>query len=44
MRHPVETDGGGSPLGLIVSTKFAKDHGLAAATPAAQVAKQRSAR
>ena len=35
----IAADGGGNPLGLIVSTKFAKDHALAADTPAAQVAK-----
>lgn len=35
----IATDGGGNPLGLIVSTKFAEAHGLTAATPAAQVAK-----
>ncbi|WP_078849584.1 ABC transporter substrate-binding protein [Streptomyces sp. NRRL F-5126] len=32
-------NGGGNPLGLIVSTKFAKAHGLTAGTPASQVAK-----
>lgn len=35
----ISSDGNGNPLGLIVSTKFAKAHGLTAATPAAQVAK-----
>ncbi|BBB01260.1 hypothetical protein RVR_8575 [Actinacidiphila reveromycinica] len=35
----IAADGGGNPLGLIVSTKFAKAHQLTAATPAAQVAK-----
>ncbi|MFJ2955596.1 ABC transporter substrate-binding protein [Streptomyces sp. NBC_00669] len=35
----IAADGGGNPLGLIVSTKFAKAHGLTADTPAAQVAK-----
>jgi NitT/TauT family transport system substrate-binding protein len=42
MRVPetaIAADGGGNPLGLIVSTKFAKAHGLTADTPAAQVAK-----
>lgn len=42
-KHVAETsiaqDGGGNPLGLIVSTKFAKAHQLTAGTPAAQVAK-----
>ncbi|SEG96092.1 NitT/TauT family transport system substrate-binding protein, partial [Actinacidiphila yanglinensis] len=35
----IAADGGGNPLGLIVSTKFATAHGLTADTPAAQVAK-----
>jgi NitT/TauT family transport system substrate-binding protein len=35
----IAEDGGGNPLGLIVSTKFAKAHHLTSATPAAQVAK-----
>ncbi|WP_435173552.1 ABC transporter substrate-binding protein [Actinacidiphila sp. bgisy145] len=35
----IGTDAGGYPLGLIVSTKFAKAHHLTASTPAAQVAK-----
>ncbi|WP_416958358.1 ABC transporter substrate-binding protein [Streptomyces sp. Agncl-13] len=35
----VSSDGLGNPLGLIVSKKFAKAHGLTAKTPAAQVAK-----
>uniref|UniRef100_UPI003EBD5D23 ABC transporter substrate-binding protein n=1 Tax=Actinacidiphila sp. bgisy145 TaxID=3413792 RepID=UPI003EBD5D23 len=35
----IAADGGGNPLGLIVSTKFAKAHHLTASTPAAQVAK-----
>ncbi|BBA95687.1 hypothetical protein RVR_648 [Actinacidiphila reveromycinica] len=35
----IAADGVGNPLGLIVSTDFAKRHGLTAATPAAQVAK-----
>jgi NitT/TauT family transport system substrate-binding protein len=34
----IAVDGGGNPLGLVVSTKFASDHGLTAASPAAQVA------
>lgn len=42
-KHVAETaiaaDGGGNPLGLIVSTKFAKAHDLTADTPAQQVAK-----
>jgi ABC-type nitrate/sulfonate/bicarbonate transport system substrate-binding protein len=35
----IAQDGGGNPLGLIVSTTFAKDHGLTADSPAAKVAK-----
>lgn len=35
----VQAIGLGNPLGLIVSTKFAKAHNLSAATPAADVAK-----
>jgi NitT/TauT family transport system substrate-binding protein len=34
----IAADGSGNPLGLIVSTKFAQEHGLTAATPAGQVA------
>jgi len=34
----ISTDGGGNPLGLIVSTRFAKKHDLTADTPAAEVA------
>ncbi|WP_406005470.1 ABC transporter substrate-binding protein [Streptomyces sp. NBC_00637] len=34
----VATNGGGNPLGIVVSTAFAKEHGLTAETPAAQVA------
>ena len=35
----IAADGGGNPLGLIVSTKFAEKHGLTASSPADQVAK-----
>ncbi|MEV1025715.1 ABC transporter substrate-binding protein [Streptomyces sp. NPDC050264] len=35
----VATNGGGNPLGIVVSTAFAKKHGLTADTPAAEVAK-----
>jgi NitT/TauT family transport system substrate-binding protein len=35
----IAADGGGNPLGLIVSTKFAKAHDLTASSPADQVAK-----
>ncbi|MEV0093770.1 ABC transporter substrate-binding protein [Streptomyces sp. NPDC050738] len=35
----VATNGGGNPLGIAVSTKFAKSHNLTADTPAADVAK-----
>ncbi|MFJ8755015.1 ABC transporter substrate-binding protein [Streptomyces sp. NPDC102441] len=35
----VATNGGGNPLGIVVSTAFAKKHGLTAETPAAEVAK-----
>ncbi|MFE9853555.1 ABC transporter substrate-binding protein [Streptomyces sp. NPDC005576] len=35
----VATNGGGNPLGIAVSTAFAKKHGLTAQTPAAEVAK-----
>jgi NitT/TauT family transport system substrate-binding protein len=35
----ISEDGGGNPLGLIVSTKFAKDHGLTSSSPASDVAK-----
>lgn len=35
----VANTGGGNPLGLVVSKKFASAHGLTAQTPAAQVAK-----
>jgi ABC-type nitrate/sulfonate/bicarbonate transport system substrate-binding protein len=35
----IATNGGGNPLGLVASTKFAKAHGLTAETPAAEVAK-----
>ncbi|MET8664263.1 ABC transporter substrate-binding protein [Streptomyces tendae] len=35
----VSADGLGNPLGLVVSKEFAKDHGLTAKSPAAQVAK-----
>ena len=34
----IDVMGWGNPLGLVVSTKFAQDHGLTASTPAAQVA------
>lgn len=34
----VATNGGGNPLGIVVSTAFAKKHSLTADTPAAQVA------
>jgi ABC-type nitrate/sulfonate/bicarbonate transport system substrate-binding protein len=34
----IATNGGGNPLGLVVSNKFAKAHGLTAKTPADQVA------
>jgi NitT/TauT family transport system substrate-binding protein len=34
----IAADGGGNPLGLIVSSKFAKDHSLTATTSADQVA------
>ncbi|WP_406143729.1 ABC transporter substrate-binding protein [Streptomyces sp. NBC_01012] len=35
----VATNGGGNPLGVVVSSAFAKKHGLTADTPADQVAK-----
>ncbi|NED88710.1 ABC transporter substrate-binding protein [Streptomyces sp. SID11233] len=35
----VATNGGGNPLGIVVSTAFAKKHDLTAETPAAEVAK-----
>lgn len=35
----VATNGGGNPLGIVVSTAFAKKHHLTAATPADKVAK-----
>jgi NitT/TauT family transport system substrate-binding protein len=35
----VATNGGGNPLGIVVSTKFAKKHGLSADSPADKVAK-----
>ncbi|MFC8519673.1 ABC transporter substrate-binding protein [Streptomyces sp. NPDC057257] len=35
----ISSDAGGNPLGLIVTTEFAKKHDLTADTPAAQVAK-----
>jgi NitT/TauT family transport system substrate-binding protein len=35
----IATNGGGNPLGLVVSKKFAKAHGLTAQSPADQVAK-----
>lgn len=35
----IAADGGGNPLGLIVSKKFAKKHSLTASSPAAAVAK-----
>lgn len=34
----IATNGGGNPLGVVVSNKFAKKHGLTAATPADKVA------
>ncbi|MFD7714963.1 ABC transporter substrate-binding protein [Streptomyces sp. NPDC059814] len=34
----VATNGGGNPLGIVVSTAFAKKHGLTADSPAAEVA------
>ncbi|WP_406136130.1 ABC transporter substrate-binding protein [Streptomyces sp. NBC_01089] len=35
----VATNGGGNPLGVVVSTRFAKKHGLTATSPADKVAK-----
>jgi NitT/TauT family transport system substrate-binding protein len=35
----VATNGGGNPLGVVVSTEFAKKHGLSADSPADKVAK-----
>uniref|UniRef100_A0AAU3GMZ9 ABC transporter substrate-binding protein n=1 Tax=Streptomyces sp. NBC_01401 TaxID=2903854 RepID=A0AAU3GMZ9_9ACTN len=35
----IGTNGGGNPLGVVVSSDFAKKHGLTADTPAAEVAK-----
>jgi ABC-type nitrate/sulfonate/bicarbonate transport system substrate-binding protein len=35
----IATNGGGNPLGIVVSTAFAKKHNLTAKTPAADVAK-----